>query len=279
MKFLFAILMLSAPLASAEPDRLEQVFDRMYRHDFSGAQSLIKAYIERNPSEPLGYGVRTATYLFPELDRLKILEAEFFGDDKRILEKQKPKPDPQVRAGLFESVEKTRKLSAAALASNPRDTNALFAMCIAMGVQTDYVALVEKRQVGSLSLARDSHNWALKLLAADPNFYDAYLTTGLSEYLTGSVPFFVRWFLRFDHTQGSKAQAVKNLSLVAEKGRYFRPFAKVLLAIIHLREKRPMKAEILMASLAREFPENPLFQKELAKLVNRRQILGNGGSK
>ncbi len=272
-------LLLSAPGMAAGPDPFDTVFDKMYRHDFSAARALIMAYVERNPSDPLGHGVQAATYLFPELDRLKILEAEFFGDDKKILEKKKPTPDPQVRAGLFASVEKTRRLASAALASNPRDTNALFAMCIAIGVQTDYVALVEKRQVGSLSYARDSHNWALKLLAADPGFYDAYLTTGVSEYLTGSVPFFVRWFLRFDQTQGSKAQAVKNLSLVAQKGRYFRPFAKVLLAIIHLREKRPLEAEIQMADLAREFPENPLFQKELAKLVNRRQLRGNGGSK
>ena len=86
------------------------------------------------------------------------------------------------------------------------------------------------------------------------------------------MPFFVKWFVKFEQTQGSKAEAIKNLTLVAQKGRYLRPFAKVLLAVIHLREKRPLDAEILLGELNREYPENPLFRKELAKLQARRKI-------
>jgi hypothetical protein len=38
------------------------------------------------------------------------------------------------------------------------------------------------------------------------------------------------------------------------------------LAVIHVREKRPGKAEVLLAGLASEFPENPLFRKELLRV-------------
>jgi hypothetical protein len=263
--------LLAASTALAETTTIDTAFDRMYRHQFEGAQQLVRDHLERHPQDPLGYGVRAAAYLFTELDRLHILEAEFFGDDKRILEKKKLTPDLSVRAAILDSIEKTRQKAAAALAQNSSDKNALIAMCIAVGVQTDYMALIEKRQFGSLSFARESQSWAVKLLAVDSTYYDAYLTAGVSEYLSGSVPFFIRWLLKFEKTEGSKAAAVRNLQVVAEKGRYLRPFAKVLLAIIHLREKRPAEAERQVAELHREFPENPLFKRELDKLVQRRR--------
>jgi len=68
--------------------------------------------------------------------------------------------------------------------------------------------------------------------------------------------------------QGSKEQGVKNLELVVREGHYFKPFAKILLSIIDLREKRPRETEKLLESLARDYPSNPLFRKELARMTN-----------
>jgi hypothetical protein len=133
-------------------------------------------------------------------------------------------------------------------------------------MRTDYMALIEKKQLRSLSYAKRAHNYALQVIKADPNFTDAYLTTGLTEYLVGSLPFFVRWFVKFDQVDGSKDQAVARLNRVAESGRYLGPFARILLAIIHLREKRPALARDLMAGLARDFPGNYLFRDEAKKL-------------
>ncbi len=256
-----------APAAS-----LDDAFDRMYRHNFAAAQQILSDYVAHHPKDPLGYTMKSAAYLFAELDRLQILESEFFGNDKRIADKKQVKADPAVRVAVYENLDKARELANAILTESPGDKNAIFAICISFGIQTDYMALVEKKQLRSLSAARESHNWALQLLKLDSTFYDAYLTTGLSEYLLGSVPFFVRWVLRFENTKGSKNVAVENLQKVAEHGRYFRPFAKVLLAIIHLREKRPLQAEMQLAELHREFPENPLFKKEMEKLARRRSL-------
>ena len=95
------------------------------------------------------------------------------------------------------------------------------------------------------------------------------MTTGFSEYLVGSLPFFIRWFVRFDDVKGSKEQGIQNLQLVAQSGRYLKPFAKFLLAIAYLREKKPQESEKILASLAMEYPENPLIRKELGKLSAR----------
>jgi len=56
------------------------------------------------------------------------------------------------------------------------------------------------------------------------------------------------------------------LQIAAARGRYLRPFAKILLALVALREKQPELARTQLIELVAEFPQNPLFAKELAKL-------------
>jgi predicted Zn-dependent protease len=57
------------------------------------------------------------------------------------------------------------------------------------------------------------------------------------------------------------------LTLVALKGKYDGPFARILLAVIALREKHPEEAERLLAGLAKDYPDNPLIRKELARVT------------
>jgi predicted Zn-dependent protease len=54
--------------------------------------------------------------------------------------------------------------------------------------------------------------------------------------------------------------------IAADHGRYLRPFAKILLALTALREKKPEVARIQLNELVAESPENPLFASELANL-------------
>ena len=256
-----------APLLHAgEPAAVEQAFEWLYNFNFPAAHEVLNRYIAAHPEEPLPYAVRGSAYLFFEMDRLGILEGEFFSDDNRIAEKKKLKPHPGIRAQFMQAINDAQSRATAVLATRPRDHDALFAMCMTQGLTTDYMALIEKRQIKSLSLAKSSNKYAQELLRIDPKFYDAYLTTGITEYMVGSLPFFIRWFVRFDNVQGSKEQGIKNLQLVAERGHYLRPFAKILLGIAYMREKKPQKTAQLLAELTHDYPANPLLRKELDKV-------------
>jgi hypothetical protein len=268
-------VMFAPSLFAADLPALDEAFNNLYNFDFPAAHRVIDREIAARPSDPLPYAVRASGFLFFELDRLGILESEFLMDDKRIVEKKKPaEPDPATRTRFLKAIEDTHTLGATALAKDPNDKNALFAMCIADGVATDYMALVEKHQITSLSPAKTSNNYAQRLLKLDPKFYDAYLSAGFSEYLVGSLPFFIRWFVHFDNISGNKQTGLHNLELVATEGHYLKPFAKILLGIAALREKRPRDAQKLLAELAQNYPQNPLFRKELEKLNARYGVLG-----
>ena len=228
---------------------------------------LFRSYIADHPRDSLAYSVRASGYLFYELDRLGILESEFLTDDNKILDKKAKKPDAGARAKFLKAVEDARSRADTALAADPNDKMALLSMSITESLITDYMALVEKHQIMSLGNAKKSNNYAQRLLSLDPKFYDAYLAAGFSEYMVGSLPFFIRWFVHFDNVTGDKKTGLQRLQLVATEGHFLKPFAKILLAIAAVREKRPRDAERWMQELAKSYPQNPLFRKELDKLI------------
>jgi hypothetical protein len=98
-----------------------------------------------------------------------------------------------------------------------------------------------------------------------PPVTDAYMTFGTAEYIVGSLPFFVRWFVHLDSVEGNKKKGIDELELVAKQGKYYGPFARMMLSVIAMREKRPWDAEALLAGLAGDYPQNPLIQEELAR--------------
>jgi len=259
-----ALIVLAAPAVLAAS--VSEAYQRLYNFDFPGAHRALDTYQAAAPQDPLGHSTRAAAYLFYELDRLKILQGEFFSDDKKISGDDVLQPDPAVRSRFFAAIDEAQRLAEARLKDHPKDTNAMFAFSMTEGLRTDYTAFVEKRQLRSLSSARKAHSYAVKLLQLDPTFVDAKVTTGITEYLSGSLPFFILWFIKFENTQGSKEVAVANLENAAGKARYLGPFARILLAIIHLREKRAPRSLQLLEGLVTEFPQNPLLRREMERL-------------
>jgi predicted Zn-dependent protease len=65
---------------------------------------------------------------------------------------------------------------------------------------------------------------------------------------------------------GDKKKGIKQLQIAAKAGHYLRPFAKILLALTALREKKPEVAREELTELVAEFPGNLLFASELAKV-------------
>jgi len=244
-----------------------QAFVRMYNFDFAGAHAILDRQISRDPDFALSYSVKAAAYLFGELHRLKILQMDFFEDDDRVADRRGLAPDPAVRGEFLRMIEAARSRAEARLAGHPEDREALFALCMSAGLLTDYAALVERRLCGSFSLARHAQAYALKRLALAPPYYDAHLTSGSQEYVVGSLYFFVRWFVHIDGIEGNKRKAIEHLQIVAERGRYYGPFARVLLAVIHLREKRPWEAEDLLAGLAKLVREVTALEQQARQLL------------
>jgi hypothetical protein len=258
---------LSALAASSEdPVTLDRGYRQMYNLDFDGAHKTFELWEQQHPQDALGPVSNAAAFLFSEFDRLHILEVELFTDNETFKNRQKPQPDTAVRAAFERELARSDHLANESLAHSPADQNALFAKAMANGLRGDYSALIEKRNLAGLSYMKAGRSVAEKLLALDPSYYDAYLAIGIENYLLGLNPAPVRWVLKLSGAQTDKNAGLAQLRITADKGHYLAPYARLLLAVAALRDKDRSTARTLLAGLSQEFPQNQLYQKELAKI-------------
>jgi hypothetical protein len=267
---LASFLLLVQPFCTAagldSPVTLENGYRQMYNLDFQGAHRTFETWKQLHPEDPMGPVSNAAAYLFAEFDRLHVLESELFVDDQKFEKRQKLMPDPAVRNAFDNELQRSDQIANQVLSRSPQTVNAQFAKMLANGLRGDYLALIEKRNLAALSFMKGSRSLAEQLLGQDPSFYDAYLAIGAENYLLGSSTAPVRWFLRLGGAQTDKQDGIAKLRLTAEKGRYLAPFARLLLAVAALRDRNREQARTLLAGLAEEFPGNPLYKRELARL-------------
>ena len=245
---------------------LDAGFHLLYELKLEEARNQFEAWQKSHPEDPLGSASEAASYLFEECYRQGVLTSEFFLDDKRFLGKIPLKPDPKLRAAFFGAVKQAQDLAQLRLKTTPDDANALFAMTLSLGMQADYASLIDQHQLDSLKMIREADKYAKKLLVVAPDAADAYLGLGTANYVIGSLPVLKRLFVGLAGIHGDKKVGIQQLEIAADHGHYLRPFAKILLALVALREKKTEVARTQLKELVAEFPENPLFASELAKL-------------
>jgi len=262
------LMLLTAAWAAADlPSAgLDRGFRRLYDLDFTGAQKEFESWEKLNPENPMGPASEAAGILFSEFHRLGVLEAQFYEDDSIFAARKKYEADPAQRTRFEQQLSRAEDLAKSRLNRDSHDRDALLAMTFASGLRSDFAALIEKRNLASLHYTKEATAWAQQLLAADPACYDAHLAGGVSRYIVGSMAAPVRWFLRMGGVAGDKAGGIAELQMTAAQGHLLAPFARILLASAYVREKElPLARELLLA-LQRDFPDNTLFGRELARL-------------
>jgi len=269
MAFLAALLLSASASSLASPletTGLDRGFHQLYNLNFAGAENEFQSWEKLNPQNPMGPVSEAAGILFSEFSRLGVLESQFYQNDSLFAQRRKYAPDPQRKAQFDDLLSRGEALARATLARDPHDRDALLAMTLANGLRADYSALIEKRNVPSLHYTKQSSAWADQLLAADPTCYDAHLAGGISKYIVGSMAAPLRWLARLGGVSGDKQRGISELQTTAAQGRLLAPFARILLAMAYVRDRDPDRARAELLSLENDFPNNPLFARELARL-------------
>jgi hypothetical protein len=239
----------------------------MYNLEFDAARRTFATWKSQNPDDPVGPASMAAAYLFAEFDRLNILQSEFFVHDTNFRgEHRALAPSTEMRASFDREIGQAQRIAARRLASNPRDTNALFASILALGLSSDYAALIEKRDLAALSAMKQSRQLSEKLLNIDPHYYDAYLAGGVENYMLSQKALPMRWLLRLSGAETDKLEGIRRVRLTAEKGHYLKPFARLLVAVAALRDKDIASARVILRDLSQQFPRNHLYSEELSRL-------------
>ena len=248
---------------------LEAGFQLLYQLKFDRARQRFTKWEQEHPGQALGPALEAASDLYEEFYRKGVLTSEFFLDDKRLLGGIKDEPDAGLERQFASAAQRAEKLAHERLKNQPRDPDALFALTLVEGMKADDLFLIQKRQLESLRYLREADRNARILLEVAPDADDAYVALGSANYIIGCLPGYKRAMLWMGGVHGDKALGMRQLSRTAssEHAHYLRPFARLMLALAALREKNPDLARQQLQALATEFPENPLFAKELAKMT------------
>lgn len=245
---------------------LDQSYRAMYNLQFDEALRQTEFAKKITLDDPVPAMAQACAILFREFDRLHILRSELFGADDKFSDGPALAWQPQNRIAFDNALSASEKIALERLQHDKNDPRALFALTLVNGLRADDAALIAKKKFSALSYTKTATNYAERLLARSPDYYDAYLATGMGKYIIGGKAAPVRWVLRLGGFKGDQEQGVKELNLVAEKGRYLAPFARILLAFDDLRHKNKTEARKKLEWLHDHFPNNPLFPQEIAKL-------------
>jgi hypothetical protein len=248
--------------AGAAETPLEVGYRQMYDLQFAEAHRTFADWNGTHPDDPMGPVSDAAAYLFSEFDRLHILQSEFFTHEQHFITDHKLSPDPAVKGKFDGALDAARRLAS----REPQNPDYQLAAIMANGLHSDYLALIEKRYAASFQEMKASRILAERLLATHSGMYDAWIAIGVENYMLSVKSLPMRWLLRLAGGETDKTVGIEKLKLTSEKGHYLAPFAKLLLAVAALRDHDIWRARTLLQGLVHEYPHNPLYAEELARL-------------
>lgn len=256
------------PALTSVPE-LMSGFRLLYIQKFPEARAQFTAWESQHPDEPFGEVAVAASYLFEEFYRQGVLTSDFFLNEKKFLKGIDGQPDAQSMKGFDDAIRSTRKLAAERMAKNPADLEALYALTLAAGMESDADMILKKHNLEALKRLKEANVHAKALLALRPDAQDAYVALGSANYIIGSLNAGFRAMLWFGGVHGDKKLGMGQVAKTVEGGRYLKPFAKIMLALAARREKQNPLAQKLLLELTEEFPESPLYAAEYAKAMRR----------
>lgn len=258
---------IESPAFSTVPE-LSAGFDLLYRQRFAEAREAFTSWESRNPEQPFGQVAIAAGYLFEELSHQGVLTSDFFLNEKRFLHGIEGSPDPQRMRHFRDALARACDLARERQKTNPKDGEALLALTLAAGMESDAESILQKRHLAGLKSMKKANGYASELLAQHPDAADAYIATGIANYIIGSQSGGTRFALWFGGIHGDKKLGMEQVARTVENGRYLRPFAKIILALAARREKQEALAQKLFRELSEQYPDNKQFASEYAKAMS-----------
>lgn len=248
---------------------LSSGFRQLYIQKFPEGRALFEAWASQHPDEPFAQVAIAASYLFEEFYDQGVLTSDFFLNEKKFLHGIEGEPDPARMAGFERAIARARELASQRLSKDPRDPEALYALTLCAGMESDADMILRKHNLDALRRLKEANSHAKALLAERPDAKDAYLALGTANYVIGSLSMGFRAMLWFGGVHGDRKLGMQQLAEAADGGRYLEPLAKIMLALAARREKQKPLAQKLLRELTEEFPESPLYSVEYAKAMGR----------
>ncbi|HEY4490538.1 MAG TPA: hypothetical protein VI958_01010, partial [Acidobacteriota bacterium] len=222
------LLLASSAMASATAltPELESIraegFEALYNMNYEMAKTKFESMTKVDPQHPAGYIYTASTVWLNYLFKLRRLQTSLYNRNDAFFTKKTKELDPAVDKEFTEIMSKGMRLCEEKLKKDKNDIHAMYYLGIAKGAYAGYETTVRRSFFSSLkngSAAVDLHRNVLK---RDPGFIDAYVSLGMYDYVTGSLPLAVKILAFLGGVRGSKKDGIAKLEKVVREGHYAR---------------------------------------------------------
>ncbi|MCI0336437.1 MAG: DUF3808 domain-containing protein [Acidobacteria bacterium] len=267
----------SAPVTSAAlpPDVLELRREgnaATYNIDYATARLKYEEIRKRIPQHPAG-DLYLATLIWLEhLNKSRRLQTSLYRDESSFYagaEKAKEESegdavDPAVDRAFRDRMAQAKTKALALVNRDKNDADALYFLGSYYGVMAGYEASVARKFFAAMrngSRSVDAHQKVLKL---KPDYYDAYLSVGMYDYIVGSLPFAYKAIAAIAGVRGNKQRGIERLQTIVEKDAATADDARVLLLAVYQNEKKNEDALVILEYLSKKYPRSYLVKLEKA---------------
>ncbi len=272
------LLLACVPLAAQSiypPDRLallRRAVDEAYQLNHAEARAICQQYIARWPDDAAGYTYLARIQWSEELANRQLFTLdrfsadEFFSDEGHL----KVNVAPAVEARFRKLSDDALARAKARLKISPEDRQTRFTLGVAYQNLASFEACLRTKWWLAVRYADQALKYHQELVSSSAPVADARVTTGISKYAIGSVPFRFRWLTFLLGYHGDKTAGKRELQIAAEQGELASADASVILVLLHTLDSEYDAAKLQLDRLHTRYPRNYLVHLEMAALESRR---------
>lgn len=272
---LLILTLVSANLAARDlrhPQFLEEAqqgFDQIFNLDYEPAIQTFSALQTKYPEHP-GPPLYRATAIWlrelferRDFDLDKFIAPSYF--DRATDQRMPMEP----RQAFFDLIEQGQKLAEVILEEEPMDKDTRYYLGTFQGVLAAFSITIDHSRRKAFSYGKKAYQYHKELVEEDPDYYDAYLSVGLYEYIVGNLPWYIKWLATIAGYHGNEKTGFEYLNLAAEKGQYVADEARVLQMVLYVRENQYAKALESAQYLHEKYPRSFLSHLNLAQMLEK----------
>jgi len=247
----------------------EKGFAEIYNLDYDQANktfSDLRARYPEHPAPPLY--LATVTWL-SELFGRNELDLDRFIAPAYFTQPTTRKMPAEARKLFFDNVQTSQNLAEAILKKNPKNHDARYFVGSSHGVLGAFSITIDRSYSDAFSHGKKAYKYHDAIIEENPNYFDAYMSVGLYEYIVDNLPWYIKWVAVIVGYRGSQERGFDYLGRAASKGQYAADDAAVLQMVLFVRENRYADALKNVSSLHSKYPRNYILHLNKAQILEK----------
>jgi tetratricopeptide (TPR) repeat protein len=249
--------------------------EAIFNLEYAAAKTRFEEIKKLMPHHPIG-DINLAMLIWLEhLNKSRRLQTSLYGGDSSFYagaenakeDNEGDAVDPAVDRAFRDRMAQAKTKALALVARNKNDADAQYFLGAYYGVMAGYEASVARKFFGAMRNGSRSVEAHEKVLKLKPDYYDAYLSVGMYDYIAGNLPFMYKVIATLAGVRGNKQRGIERLQKIVANETVTADDARVLLVAIYKNEKRFDDALALLKHLNEKYPASYLLKLETATLL------------